>query len=251
MNKLLSNVLFYSTAIAVGASIGTCIAWYNRTTSPQTEEIETQVEELKTEEPDLVEEKPAKNEEKSWEKPANFESKTVPKTETVNPQTTTTPPIPKTETVNSNEFSIYDYGDYEETILGTCPSERDQSNSWERGSRMAALRTEIDRSPWTRLTLNQLIESWWDGYRQGKWTGKHMMASLNHIEGFDDNYSNSLVAMYIDFDGFFVTWDNSWQDGKSMNVSTEQGNYLNKVQSDGTLYLRSLESRYNAKCPND
>lgn len=172
--------------------------------------------------------------------------------------TTTSPTIPKTGTVqeNNDTVSFYDYGDYEETILGTCPSERDKSNSWERGSRMAALRTEIDRSPWTRLTLNQYIESWWDTYRRGElpgntYLGKYMMANLTQIEGFDKNWSNTRIAAYIDFDGFFVTWDNSWEDGKTINIDEAQRQTLNQMVSDGTNYLRSLEARYNAKCPND
>lgn len=155
--------------------------------------------------------------------------------------------IPETDTI------IYTYEDYEKTILGTCPSERDKSNDWERGNRLNSIGiiTSGESKTSSMNSLKALIESWWNDYRLGKWAGRHMMASLNNISDFDKTYSNSRVAMFIDFDGLFVNWDNSWEDGKTINVSDEQRLWLNQIANDGTSYLRWLDSAYNVKCPND
>lgn len=154
----------------------------------------------------------------------------------------------------SNDGSIiYTYEDYEKTILGTCPSQRDKSSSWERGDRLNAIGIitsgESKTSPMN--SLNALIEGWWNDYKLGKWTGRHMMASLNNVVGFDNTWANARIGFFIEWEGLFITWDNSWEDGKTINISDEQARYLNHLVSDGTNYLRWLDSTYNAKCPND
>ena len=147
---------------------------------------------------------------------------------------------------------IYTIGDYEQSILGTCPSQR-KNSSWETGSRLPAINIIYSGEHATSVykSLNHYIEGWWDSYKLGKWSGKHSMASLKDIAGFDNTWANSRVSFFINFDGLYVSWDNSWEDGEAINITDAQAQKLNKMASDGTNYLRSLESRYKAKCSND
>lgn len=199
------------------------------------------------------EEKPAKEEEKSVEKPAISIEKKVEEKKTATEKTPVPPAPAPAPAISKMETATYTYEDYEKTILGTCPSQRDKSSSWERGNRLNAIGIitsgESKTSPMN--SLNALIESWWNDYKLGGWTGRHMMASLNNVAGFDKTWSNSRIAFFIDFDGLFVNWDNSWEDNKTINATDEQMKYLDHLVSDGTNYLRWLDSTYNAKCPND
>lgn len=194
-----------------------------------------------------------KKEEAPQDNPATPVEKKVEEKKVVVKNAPTTPAPAPAPTISKTKTVTYTYEDYEKTILGTCPSQRDKSSSWERGNRLNAIGIitsgESKTSPMN--SLNSLIESWWNEYKLGEWTGRYMMASLNNIIDFDKTYSNSRVAMFIDFDGLFVNWDNSWEDNKTINVSEEQRLRLNQMASNGTNYLRWLDSTYNAKCPND
>lgn len=263
MNKILSNALFYGAAILIGSSLGTAVSLSrsNVETTPKEEVAEeiigsiltkNEVNELSEKDVNQVsrqsvkyenknENKAAKVEEKSWEKPATTDKK----------ETTTQ--------VKSNaNFSISTYADYEVTILGSCPSQRDKSNKWEEGNRLNAIGiiTSGDNPTSSIYSLNHRIETWWNSYKVGTlpnttYLGRYMMASLNNISDFDNTYANSRVAMYIDFNGLFVNWDNSWQDGKSITINEAQRQKLDQMASDATNYLRWLDVTYNAKCPND
>lgn len=134
----------------------------------------------------------------------------------------------------------------EKATLGLCPSQGGTS----RLSAIGIISSGADKTSPTN-SLNSNIETWWNSYREGKWDGRHMMASLNNMIEFDSTYANSRVGMFIDFNGLFVNWDNSWEDGKTINISEAQRQVLNQMASDGTNYLRWLDSTYNAKCPND
>lgn len=253
MNKLLSNAIFYGSAIVIGSSLGAVVAFSQLDISEQIDAIEIQIEELKndnlgiqeisTEVKNHVEnvengEKPAKVEAKSVEKPAVSASQ---------------PSVPQVQPKPNAQEGTWVYYMDEEKYLGLCPSQRPAGSKNNISARLNSIGI-ISSGPNSSSgykTLNSLIESWWDSYKRGEWNGKHMMASLNNMPEFDNTYANSRVGMFIDADGLFITWDNSWEDGKSINISEEQRQKLNKTASDGTNYLRWLDATYKAKCPND
>lgn len=254
MNKILSNAIFYGSAIVIGGSIGTAIAFSQSNTSKEIDtvieevaQIEENVQEndIKEPIPAEIEEKPAKKEEKSVEKPA----KKSPTTTQVTPQVTTQV---ETKNESTNEETWVYYMD-EEKYLGLCPSQlpADARNKSTAPLNAIGIVSSGPNAKSQINSLNSLVENWWSDYKLGKWTGRHMMASLNNVAGFDKTYANSRIAFFIEFDYLFVVWDNSWEDGKTINATTEQMMYLDDLVSDATYYLRWLDSTYNAKCPND
>lgn len=261
MNKNLSKAIFYGSALLIGCSIGACSSWYKSTIPQQIEEIEIQLDGLEQKDLDGVEEKPAEITENSVEKPAKTEEKSwgnpgisasaIPQTSTervpVAKTATTTPTVSKTETV------IETYYDYEITILGTCPSQRDKSNRWEQGNRLNAIGiiTSGEGKTSPMMSLNALVENWWNDYKLGKWSGRHLMSSLNNMSEFDNTWINSRVGFFIDFEGLFVIWDNTWEESKTANLTTEMMTELDHLASEGTKYLRWLDSTYATKCPNN
>lgn len=257
MNKIISTAIFYGSALIIGGIIGASAMPKQPATPQRSGQLESQVEETKEQDNSRVaevksepltiksKEETTKKAEKPQEQPvASVEKKAAPKNTTVTPAST----APKTGTVISAGE------DYYESIMGLCPSQRDKKAEWEDGSRLVSIGLTVgnyDKNG--RLTLEQLIRSNWNYYKvHGPILGnKYMMASLNNVSSFDNTWSNSRIGFFIDFDGLFVTWDNSWEDNKTINATDEQMRYLDNLVSDGTNYLRWLDSTYNAKCPND
>lgn len=235
---------------AVSGFIGTGLIYSRPEIKVEDPEPEV-IEEVQEEEP--VEEVA---EIKVESKPSTTKPSTTKPSTPSKPSTPTTPSKPSQPSKPADTTVIYTYEDYEKTILGTCPSQRNKSNSWEEGNRLNAIGIITSGVSKTSpiKSLNSYIEGWWNGYRLGKWSTskRYLMANLMNISGFDSNWVNANVGFYIDFDGLFVNWDNAWSDGHDFtNLSDEQAAKLNKMASDGTHYLRWLDSTYNAKCPND
>lgn len=132
-----------------------------------------------------------------------------------------TPSQDKIESDARKATNFVTYGEYEMTILGTCPSER-QANAWERHSRLNAI--GIVTSGTNKTTpLNSMeadIESLWEMYME---SGPVLGDRVSRAEGFYFIWST-------------LTVENTKQPAKAAEL---------------TVYLRSLDSRYKAKCPND
>lgn len=110
------------------------------------------------------------------------------------------------------------YTDYAQTILGKCPSQR-EDNSWEDGNPLPALGIIPDYG-----TLEQDIENVWALYKMGQSDGRDRMARR-----FGLTYVNSTLT--IEYNG--------------------NDHYYAQKAVELTNYLRSLDSRYKAKCPNN
>lgn len=258
--SFLLKILFYVSALLVGSFIGIGLVILNsrpalnaQLSAPAEAQsviekkvvapIGTILQEKFTE----LKEKPAVSEQKSWEKPAE---KPAPTTQ-VTPQVTTQVKI-KSDSTNIEEDSTG--RKYYESIMGLCPSQRDKNAHWEDGSRLVSIGLtggEYDKNG--RLTLEQLVALNWNNYKKNgpEFGNRQMLSSLNNVSGFDNTWANSRIAFFIDFEGLFVTWDNSWEDGKPISATTEQMQYLDHYVSEATNYLRWLDATYEAKCPND
>lgn len=277
----MKKTIFYASACAVSVSLGLYAHFANPNNHTDASQSQVTVDEIKDVKLEPISQKQlfedfAKYVEKSKKQevakqdeplspqptskpssaPVNNDIEYIPIAEPTRPTSAPEPELRPTTLppeAYTTETFIYTYEDYEKTILGTCPSQRDKSNSWEEGNRLNAIGiiTSGDSKTSPMNSLKSYIELWWNSYKLGRRSGRNLMANLNDIDGFDNNWANSHIAFYIDFNGLFVNWDNSWDGGQSINATGEQVHYLDQLVSDGTNYLRWLDSTYKAKCPND
>lgn len=268
MNKQIIAII----VAAVGGVAGSlAIIPKTEVEEPVVEQVEETVQEKEepAKEEEKPQEKPAETPQNSPQKPAQTEVKTQPKSEPKPIQSEADCMF--TSAVDGKTYNMcktdipddwpdgvpYTYYDYEKTILGTCPSQRDRDNSWEQSNRLNALNiiSSGDGKTTPYGTIKHYVEVWWNSYKRGIWDTKnrHLMAAVSDIKEFDGSYANHNIGFYIDFGSMSVSWDNVWSSSFDYagNANSEKKSALDKVASDGTTYLRWLDSAYTAKCPND
>lgn len=207
----------------------------NSSPAPQPEDeppvVEQIVEDEPIEEPELPE---------VVETPAQSEA---PKQEPL-PTTGPAAPTPKRYTT---------IPEYEDDIMGLCPSER-PATSFEYTGLLPTL--GLRSSGPSSKTIEELklwIGVYWSAWRTGQAVyPEEVDVGAIHRFGFD----YVALSFYVNFSTLTVTYHNTWDDEvdlfeKVRKSRPELITKLDQTAKDMTAYLRYLDSAYTAKCPND
>lgn len=187
-------------------------------------------------------------------RPATSQSvvQTTPKQTSSPSAPTTSPDVVRALGDNSSgaKTQYETYEPYQETIVGTCPSER-EPNEWEVGDRMAAVgwtwsklktygyKEGLVNTP--MVTAERYMLGTWDYYMRGSYGGGDTWSMALYYVGYPEDDRYYRTRFVFDLATLTITAEGIMADDP---IVQKHAAFL-------TQFVREVDAQYRAKCPNN
>lgn len=144
----------------------------------------------------------------------------------------------------ANEGRITTVAEYRLTYAGVCPSEQPENVFKAHNAESAALGLNAGG-----LTALGSVEQAWQSYMINDPNITGYVISPRTLQMAEDHWDND-IAFYMDWEGERVYWDAVWQQNRPYDPNLPKKDWWDTMANQMTAYLRDLNRRYKALCPN-